>query len=160
MKPTGRWIRKPISYMRIGSSFGCKSTGSKKRGIEYHQRTFRALRSHCNLALPDWTLLVEPWYKNLDNGRHRQPDSVLLFPEEKVGIVVEVKLNWKDGRDIKLLDEYLPIVKQAEGLEVVWPLLITQCLRGYAHPPLLGLSAIEGCQSWFPGDPTPLMLLP
>lgn len=106
-----------------------------------------------------WKLLVEPWYKNLDTGKCRSPDSVLLHEEDRIGIVVEVKLNWKDGRDIKLIDEYLPIVKAAHSLEVVWPLLITRCLRGYAHPPILNLSHIDRCQSWFPGDPTPLMLL-
>jgi hypothetical protein len=127
--------------MRIGASHNSKAKGSKKRGLDYHRRVYGYLRDHCRRpgsGLAAWTLLV---------------------PEENIGIVVEVKLNWKDGRDTKLLDEYLPIVKQAEGLEVVWPLLITQCLRGYPHPPILGLEKIEACQSWLVGDPTPLMLL-
>lgn len=112
------------------------------------------------LGLPNWRVLVEPWYRNLDTRKFRQPDAVLLYPAERVGVVVEVKLNWKDGRDIKLIDEYLPIVKQAEQLEVVYPLLITKCLRGWQGQPILHLEKFTDCQSWQPGDVTPLMLLP
>lgn len=90
----------------------------------------------------------------------RSPDSVILLPETNVGIVIEVKLNWKDGRDVKLIDEYLPIVANAHDLDCCWPLLITQCLRGYKHPPLLGLRRWEDCMTWTPGAPTPLMLVP
>jgi hypothetical protein len=105
-------------------------------------------------------LLIEPWYKRLgERPVYRQPDAVILFPEFRTAIVIEVKLNWKDGRDIKLIDEYLHIVKSAEGLECVWPLLITQCLRGWQGKPIFSLEEIERCQSWLPGDPTPLMLM-
>ena len=69
----------------------------------------------------------------------RSPDAVLLHPETSTGVVVEVKLNWQNGRDKKLIDEYLGIAKSAFGLDCVWPLLVTQNLRGYQHPPLLGL---------------------
>jgi hypothetical protein len=110
-------------------------------------------------ALPDWNLLVEPWYRQLGANKFRSPDGVLLYPEDNIGIVIEVKLNWKDGRDVKLIDEYLPIVKQAEGLDVVYPLLITQCLRGWKGSPILRLDDLHRCQSWRPGDITPLMLL-
>lgn len=160
MKPTDTWVRKPPSFMRIGSSSGCKSQGSKKRGLDYHRRVYGLLRYHVRNHLPGWELLVEPWYRNLNTRRFRQPDAVLIYPETQTGIVVEVKLNWKDGRDLKLINEYLHIVRAAEGLECVWPLLITRCLRGYGEPPLLGLAALAECQSWFPGDPTPVMLLP
>lgn len=146
--------------MKIGASQGCKSTGSKHRGILYHRRVYDHLRRLVTLGLPDWQLLVEPWYRKLGENRFRQPDAVLLYPEESIGIVVEVKLNWKDGRDIKLIDEYLPIVKSAEGLEVVYPLLITQCLRGWKGQPILQLARFTDCQSWQPGDVTPLMMLP
>lgn len=159
MKPLGRWVRKDKDYLRIGSSFGCKSTGSKRRGIEYHRKVYRQLSQHVRNEMQGWTCLIEPWYKNVETGRFRQPDAVLLYPEERVGIVVEAKLNWKDGRDVKLIDTYLPIVKQAEDLDIVWPLLVTRCLRGYPHPPILQLAHIHRCQSWLVGDPTPLMLL-
>lgn len=161
MKPTGNWVRR--TDVRIGADAGCKSTGSKHRGILYHRRVYSALRSARADHFSDWTLLVEPWYKNLayEKGRlYRSPDAVLLYPPERTAIVIEVKLNWKDGRDIKLIDEYLPIVKQAEGLEVVWPLLITRCLRGWQGNPLLGFDQIPLCQAWQPGDQTPLMLVP
>lgn len=90
----------------------------------------------------------------------RSPDSVILLPEANVGIVCEVKLNWKDGRDTKLLKEYLPIVANAHKLDMCWPLMITHCLWGYKHPPLLGLRKWEECMAWQPGDPTPVMLVP
>lgn len=148
--------------MKIGSSSGCHSTGSKKRGLDYHRSVYSRLRSYSLDHLSaDWVLLIEPWYKELGVSRpkFRQPDAVLLHSPTHTAIVIEVKLNWKDGRDIKLIDEYLPIVKAAEGLEVAWPLLITQCLRGWQGQPLLSLYEIDRCQSWQPGDKTPLMLL-
>lgn len=143
---------------RMGASAGCKSTGSKQRGIVYHRKVYKALAS---MQLPGkW--ISEPWYRNMsdypDKTTLRSPDGIILNEATKSAIVVEVKLNWKDGRDIKLIDEYLPIVKNAHGLDVTWPLLITQCLRGYRHPPLLGLSQLEQCMSWWPGDPTPVLL--
>jgi len=108
-----------------------------------------------------WELLVEPWYKRIHPTpqRFRQPDAVLIYPDERIAIVIEVKLNWRDGRDVKLIDEYLPIVQQAEGLDLVWPLLITQCLRGWQGDPIKSLEEITRCQSWQPGQITPLMLL-
>jgi hypothetical protein len=128
---------------------------------------YRTLRTHFNLcnqqaevAGVQQQLLIEPWYKKLgERPTYRQPDAVILFPEFRTGIVVEVKLNWKDGRDIKLRDEYLPIVKSAEGLDVVWPLLITQCLRGWQGKPIFSLEEIHKCQAWQPGEVTPLMLM-
>jgi hypothetical protein len=165
MKPIARWVRKDPSFLKIGSSNGCRSTGSKQRGILYHRRTYTALRGlfgalsgSKSSQTEGWELLVEPWYYCPSTGRFRQPDAVLLYPAERVGIVVEVKLNWKDGRDVKLIDEYLPIVKSAEGLDVVWPLLITQCLRGYQGEALKGLKNWHQAQSWFPGEITPVML--
>lgn len=169
MKPLGKWVRKDPSYLKLGASSGCRSTGSKKRGLDYHRSVYRRLRAVYPFRdLQDGSdgsnlqadLLIEPWYKRLgERPVFRQPDAVILFPEFRTGIVVEVKLNWADGRDIKLIDEYLHIVKSAEGLEVVWPLLITQCLRGWKGKPLFGLEEIERCQSWLQGEPTPVMLL-
>lgn len=152
-----RW-RHEVNF-RMGASAGCRSTGSKLRGIQYHRRTYKALGGLP--ALPG-KLLIEPWYRNMadypDRNTLRSPDAVILNEAAGFAIVIEVKLNWKDGRDVKLIDEYLPIVKNAHGLDVTWPLLITQCLRGYKHPPLLGLCQLEKAMEWFPGDPTPLLL--
>lgn len=161
MKPTGQWVRKAPNYMKLGSHSGNQSTGSKKRGLEYHRRVYHRLRAFHNSHLHSagWTLLIEPWYKNLKTQRYRQPDAVLIHEPSSTAIVIEVKLNWRDGRDVKLIDTYLPIVKAAEGLDVTWPLLITQCLRGWQGEPLKSLEEIHRCQTWFKGETTPLMLL-
>lgn len=155
MKPIEQWKLEP--GMRVGAAYGAKATGCKARGIRYHRTVYDRLRK----SLKDESglkLLVEPWYRCLTRPRMRSPDSVILLEHIDAAIVVEVKLNWKDGRDTKLLDEYLPIVKAAHKLDVVWPLLITQCLRGYPHPPIIGLKRWEDAMVWQPGDPTPLML--
>lgn len=144
--------------MRMGASTSAKATGSKERGNAYHRRVYKALGG---MNLPG-KLLVEPWYRNMslypEKRVFRSPDAVILNEDQGFAIVVEVKLNWADGRDVKLIDEYLPIVQCAHKVELCWPVLITQCLRGYRHPPLLGLPKLEKCMEWFPGDPTPLLL--
>jgi hypothetical protein len=149
--------------MKIGSSSGCQATGSKKRGLDYHRRVYSRLRAfHTDsLATAGWTLLIEPWYKRLEPQpqRYRQPDAVLLHESSSTAIVVEVKLNWKDGRDRKLIDEYLGIVRSAEGLDLTSPLIITQCLRGWQGTPLKSLQDFRRCQAWQQGEITPLMLL-
>lgn len=156
MKPIERW--KLETGIRVGAAHGAKATGSKQRGIQYHRRIYDKLRRVVGIEAGT-KLLVEPWYRCISAPKMRSPDSVILLPEISGAVVVEVKLNWKDGRDRKLLDEYLPIVKAAHELEVIWPLLITQCLRGYKHPPILSLSSWDDAMRWQPGDPTPLMLV-
>lgn len=151
------WV--PADFLKIGANFGPKSKGCKKAGIDYEQRVSRQLREFVTANMPGWRLLCGPWYRNLKTRRCRQPDAVLIHDESNTGIVVEVKLNWKDGRDEKLLDVYLPIVKTAHKLDCVWPILITRCTRGYPHPVFLKLSDLDRCQSWLPGDPTPMMLV-
>lgn len=158
MKALHRW--KHDEGCTIGAHrTSTKSTGSKQRGIVYHRRVYKALKETEPLG-EGWELLVEPWFRNMNVYAMRSPDAVLLHREQSLGIVIEVKLNWKDGRDVKLIDEYLPIVQAAFGLSVVWPALVTQCLRGYKHPPLLGLKQLDKVMSWFPGEPTPLVLVP
>jgi len=146
--------------MRMGASIKLTAAkGSKRRGQEYHRRIYRELDA---LLRPEAgvELLVEPWFRCLKVAMMRSPDAVIRLPEANVAVVVEVKLNWKDGRDVKLIDEYLPIVTNAFQLDAAWPLLITKCLRGYKHPPLLGLKTWENAMAWQPGDPTPVMLVP
>jgi hypothetical protein len=146
--------------MRLGASVKVTAKkGSKRLGQEYHRRIYRELKKLLQQEQGvRW--LEEPWFRNLKVPMMRSPDGVILLPEANVGIVVEVKLNWKDGRDIKLIDEYLPIVKNAFQLEATWPLLITRCLRGCKTPPLLGLKRWEEAMAWLPNDPTPVMLVP
>lgn len=156
-KSAERWML--LETKRIGASTGLKSTGIKQAGNVYHRRVFGLVAAHCRVALPGWHCLIEPWFRCKDAYKERSPDIVLVHTAERVGIVIEVKLNWRQGRDQKLLLEYMPLVENALQLEVVWPLLITKNLRGYPHPPLLGLSQLMDCLSWAPGRPTPMMLL-
>lgn len=158
MKAAAQW--KHEALMRMGASVKTTAKkGSKKRGQDYHRRVYRELNQ---LLLPEHgvQLLIEPWFRCLTKPKMRSPDAVIRLPEANCAVVVEVKLNWKDGRDVKLIDEYLPIVQCAFGLEVAWPLLITQCLRGAPQKPLLGLKRWEDAMTWQPGEPTPLMLVP
>lgn len=158
MKTLEPWVH--LDHYRFGASTGAKgSDDQQERGNAYHRKVYRLLQMHCAVSLPGWRLLVEPWFKGKVSQRLRSPDSVLIDDAASVGIVAEVKLNWRDGRDTKLLDEYLGIVKSAFGLEKVRPLLITRNLRGYQHDPLLGLRHLDRCLDWHPGKPTPLMLL-
>lgn len=154
MTPLERWVQ--CSSMKMGAACGAKGTGSKQRGIEYHRRIYRQLATLFS-SEPMAELLVEPWYRCVSKPAMRSPDAVVLLPD-RCALVVEVKLNWRDGRDRKLLDEYLPIVRAAHKLDVVWPLLITKCLRGYQHPTLFGLEAWEQALSWQPGQHTPVLL--
>lgn len=155
-----QWLHKPS--FTLGADGGSKSRNTAaQRGIAYHRRVYRGLAGVA--AAEQAKLLIEPWFVRVDNQPRRtmrSPDSVLLYPDEQLAIVVEVKLNWRDGRDEKLLTEYLPIVRSAFSLDTVWPLMITSCLRGYAGKPLLGLQQFTDCMAWAPGQPTPIMLLP
>lgn len=156
MQMMHKWRHLPND--RFGSSAGCKATGAKGRGLEYHRRVYRALRKIYGFSQEE-QLLIEPWYREESKrGTLRSPDAVLIDTVLGTGLVIEVKLNWKDGRDVKLIDEYLPIVRSAHQLDVVWPVLITKCLRGYEHPPLLGLQALDHARSWMVGEPTPVLL--
>jgi hypothetical protein len=157
VKTTHSWRYRP-DY-RLGASFDSKSqNAAATRGIRYHQHVYKKL----NAAELDGKLLVEPWFEQIDGKikrTMRQPDAVLLLPDD-CAVVIEVKMNWADGKDTKLLTEYLPIVKTAFELDTLWPLVITGNVRGYPHPPLLGLQQFYNCFQWEPGRPTPLMLLP
>lgn len=158
MKTLEPWVHLP-DY-RFGASMGAKGADSAQdRGNVYHRKVYNLLQLHASVSLPGWRLYIEPWFKGIKSQKLRSPDSVLIDDTTGIGVVAEVKLNWKDGRDDKLLDEYLSIVKSAFGLEATRPLLITKNLRGYQHPPLLGLSQFADCLQWRPGQPTPLMLL-
>lgn len=161
MRLLHEWRHKPGFAIGAGNGKGSASQqGAARRGILYHQRVYKKLRDL--YASDDATVLIEPWFVQVDNQptrTMRSPDALILF-NDGTGLVVEVKMNWKDGRDEKLLNEYLPIVASAFSLDVVWPLLITGNCRGYSHPPLLGLQQIDEALAWEPGRPTPLLLLP
>lgn len=155
MTPLDQW--KHDKGMKVGAAYGAKGTGAKQRGIRYHRAIYDKLRKMLGMSR-DLQLLVEPWYRCTTKPKMCSPDSVIIFPDLALGVVIEVKLNWKDDRDQKLIDLYLPVVRQAHKLDVVCPLLVTQCLRGYQHRPLIGLKRWEEALGWHPGQPTPLLL--
>lgn len=143
---------------RLGASTGAKTTDATlAKGNAYHRNIYTRLRSAIPDLLPDYRLLIEPWFRDF-NWKQRSPDAVALAEDH--AFVIEVKLNWRDGRDVKLIDEYLPIVRSAFALPEVSPVLITADLRGYKHPPLLGLPQLPLSRSWKPSLPTPVLLVP
>ena len=147
---------------RIGSA---ANTASKNKsivnGLRYHRRIYKLLHQHVALSVPDQKLYVEPWLRHPEKGM-RQPDAVLVDEISQTGIVIEVKMNWKDGRDETLINVYLDAVKEAFNLEMTWPALITSNVRGLPREnrPRLGLSQLLGCAEWEPGDHTPVILVP
>lgn len=151
------WRHRPD--FRIGASLGAtnKSNDAANRGIAYHNRVYKAL-----IANPPagFGLLVEPWLQEIGTGRFLQPDSMLIDKETRSAIIVEVKMNWMDGRADKLLEKYLPATKSAFQLLHVWPVIVTGNLRGYQHPPLLGLDSIVDAMAWDPSLPCPVLLHP
>lgn len=136
------------------------------RGLAYHRKVYRLLENWQRISAPDQQLFIEPWLRRLEPepGKKKrpccQPDFVVIDPSTETGIVGEVKLNWKDGRDEKLLDLYLDAVRHAFDLRATWPALVTSNIRGYPHPVKLGLGSLLSCDGWNIGDPTPLLLVP
>lgn len=130
------------------------------RGLAYHRKVYRLLESWQKISAPEQQLYIEPWLRHHVTRKCCQPDAVLIEPQTETGIVIEVKLNWKDGRDEKLLDLYLKAVCQAFGLRAAWPALITSNVRGLKSKPLLGLGGLQYVDSWNVGDHTPVLLVP
>lgn len=156
---TDVWHREPENQIGTRAHSRVKTKNkSIIRGIAYHNRVYRALREI--FKLPDHSLHIEPWLRNQRTRALCQPDALLVDPMTHTGIVIEVKMNWKDGRDIKLIDLYLHAAQSAFGLVEVWPALITSNIQGYLGQPRLGLSTIPSCEDWQPGDITPLVLHP
>ena len=136
------------------------------RGLAYHRKIYRLLESWQRVSAPEQQLFIEPWLRLVkpdpETGKRRccQPDAVVIDPASETGIVIEVKLNWKDGRDEKLLDTYLEAAMAAFDLRATWPALITSNVRGLPHQPRLGLGSLLTCDDWNVGDPTPVILVP
>lgn len=156
VKTLDRW--RYTQKLKIGCDQGAKGSNSAAtRGIAYHRKVFKALEAN---PIPGMELMVEPWFQKVDKNRFCQPDSLFIDHAARTALVIEVKMNWKDGRDEKLHELYLPVVRNAFDLDIVWPLLITQNIRGYEHPPLLGLDEMVEAMAWTPNQPTPLLLYP
>lgn len=160
MQMLHKWEHRPST--QIGAAFSSKSSNrAAQRGIAYHRKFYRELKALEDSGALDFRLLVEPWFRNLKTKKMCSPDTVLIDESDNTGIVVEVKMNWKDGRDEKLINQYLPVVKTAFGLDQVWPLLVTSNVRGYEGKPLLwnrSLDPLCECLSWHPGSQTPVAL--
>lgn len=129
------------------------------RGLAYHRRVYKTLEAWQKVNVPEQELKIEPWLRHR-SGKCLQPDAVLIDPVTITAIVIEVKLNWKDGRDEKLIKQYLGAAKAAFNLELVWPALITSNVAGLSYKPRLGLSHLLDCADWTPGAATPVVLLP
>lgn len=156
MKAVEPWV---LTDTRLGASTNSSTSNpAMLAGIRYHKRFYKGLRVHVDLSLPGWTLFVEPWFKASKSQKLRSPDSVLINRELGKAVVIEVKKNWQDGRDVKLLTEYLPIVASAFGLES-FPLMVVGNVRGLRHEPLKSMSEIIDVPlAWLPGQPTPTLL--
>lgn len=155
------WERAPEFAIGSKVNKACKDS-SIVRGLAYHRSVYRKLERFCaaNPAL-GYRFVEEPWLRRITPSRQMcQPDAVLLDQFTGGAVVVEAKLNWKDGRDEKLIKLYLAAARSAFGLTVTWPLLVTRNLRGYKGEPLLGLRQLERVFEWKPGEITPVMLLP
>lgn len=155
----GRW------QLDFKVTIGSKTNKASKnksivRGLAYHNKVYKLLSQHIELTAPEQRLYVEPWFRHSGTRKMRQPDAVLVDEMTRTAIVIEVKMNWKDGRDGTLLDVYLQAAKEAFNLEATWPALITSNVAGLKHRARLGLGALMGVVDWNPGDPTPVILVP
>lgn len=147
--------------LEVGSR---SNTASKNksivRGLAYHRKIYKLLAQWQRISAPEQTIHIEPWLRNLKTRKCCQPDFVLEDKTTQTAIVGEVKLNWKDGRDEKLINLYLDAARVAFGLIGVWPVLITSNIRGLHYSPRLGLGSMLNCDDWEPGAPTPIILVP
>lgn len=147
--------------LEVGSR---SNTASKNKsivnGLRYHRKVYRLLEAWQRVSAPEQQLYIEPWLRHVRTKKCCQPDAVIVDPASETAIVVEVKLNWKDGRDEKLLRLYLDAVKAAFDLRAVWPVVITSNVRGLAYEPRFGLGSVLSCDDWSVGDPTPVILVP
>jgi len=163
MKTTEPWYL--MEKAALGASIKATTAGDNeaiKRGNKYHAHVYKVLRlewllNHIPQQSP-WEFIVEPWFRSY-HWKLRSPDTVLLNRAERIAVIVEVKMNLKDGRDAKLLTEYLPIVRSAFNLDRTFPAIITGNVRGLKHRPLLSLGdVIPAALAWKPGQGTPTLL--
>lgn len=157
MRTTEPWF---LTAGRLGASTNTSKASSHaiQAGIRYHRRIYETLKLHCLFQLPSWRLLIEPWFRTAAY-KLRSPDAVLVDDVAGYAIVIEVKKNWRDGRDVKLLDEYLPIVRSALAVDT-YPLMLVGNVRGLKHEPLTSFSQLLSPLNWTPGQPTPTLLKP
>ena len=163
MKAAEQWLL--MEKAALGASVKATTGGDNeaiRRGNLYHSHVYKVLRIEWLLNhIPEdspWELLIEPWFRTFA-WKLRSPDAILLNRAAKKAVVVEVKMNYASGRDVKLLTEYLPLVRSAFDLESSFPVMIVGNTRGMKHKPLLSLGdLIPAAMGWRPGMPTPTLL--
>lgn len=158
MKLLENWRHDELARLGASTNSGKAHNHAIAAGIAYHRKFYKTLQVHAMLSLPGWQVFIEPWFKSA-TGRLRSPDAVLLNRATEQAVVVEVKKNWADGRDVKLLDEYLPIAKSAFSVPT-FPLMVVGNVRGLKHRPLTSMGKLLTALDWLPGDPTPTLLKP
>ncbi len=159
MRSYEQWYHSHRALMGASTNTSKATNHAIAAGIRYHRRIYETLKLHCSLALPDWKLYVEPWFHTAGKAKLRSPDGVLVEAGGERAIVIEVKKNWQAGRDVKLLEEYLPIVASAFDVRT-FPLMIVGNVRGLKHKPMLSLRDLLVPLTWSLGDPTPTLLKP
>lgn len=161
MQTTEEWFR--THQVKFGASGGAKSkNNAAARGIAYHQRVYKLLRAEFLINHRGWYFEPEPWFRGRVSRKLCSPDGVAVLMgsgSPLAALAIEVKLNWKDGRDQKLLDLYVPVLSCVYGVKAK-PVLITRNVRGLQHEPLVGLAGLMQALRWQPGNPTPVVLVP
>lgn len=153
------WARELNIAVGSQNNYASKNK-SIMRGLAYHRKIYKLLTNWQRISAPEQQLYIEPWLRHVKTKKLRQPDAVLVDPLTNTAIVIEVKMNWKDGRDEKLVNEYLDCVLSAFDVSMCWPCVITGNVAGLKHEPRLGLGSLLGCDDWRPGSPTPVVLVP
>ena len=160
MKLAEEWFK--TEQVKFGASANAKSlNAAAEKGNAYHRKVYKLLAMQMKISsqLQGWELIVEPWFRGRDSRRLCSPDTVLLNREAGIALVVEVKLNWADGKDDKLLEKYLPVVECAFKVKA-YPCMVVQNLRGYKGPePLKGLMSIWEALKWNAAKPTPVAMV-
>lgn len=129
---TPRTIRGPLIRAVPSPPIFTKARGhspAARAGLAFQRKVGRALRACANDI--DAILESEPWFTFRDaNGDGCcAPDFILTLPDSDA-IVIEVKLKYVLGAEVKLKQLYLPVVAKARNLPVacVKPLVITKIL--------------------------------
>lgn len=94
------------------------SNASAKRGLQYEQRVFTALKAFVS---EDKFFKIEhnPWFSFTDaNGHNYCAPDILLHYKHSTVVIVEVKLTWVKEAKPKLDQLYVPVIATALGRKV------------------------------------------
>lgn len=110
------------------------SNASAKRGLQYEQRVFTALKAFVS---EDKFFKIEhnPWFSFTDaNGHNYCAPDILLHYKHSTVVIVEVKLTWVKEAEPKLEQLYCPVISLALD-RLVAPLVICRNLIPEAPRP-------------------------